>query len=514
MNDNSTTEQEIKVKPPVNLPQLLRREINLTTNQLSKKDGQDLIPSVLTYFKNILIQTANDPDSLELSEEAGTIEAQTSIYLFKYAEAIDLEQLFPFLDDQTEAVRLAGVRTIVDLLYKEPEDNLFLSEQFFHRLTQDLNSPNSPTLIPEAVKEMVRISAGHYLPLFLKELSIQPFNARVPETLTEIANNYSFLATIQMCRGLAYTAEFPEERRVFETMISYLEPSKERQEIVESLEDLYERIHFENYIINQKVTDTETKLLTQAFPDKTAAYLDIGCGTGRLLRSLSRQDYTDLYGIDFVPKHIKIAHEAAPEAKLVIGSWHNLPYPDKHFEGAYILGRNDLHNLTLQDQMATFAEARRVIKDEGTLWVDLPDVTRGSYAEEVRRFLDEAQTKGITNIEEGLIYDSPDGLHYYNRFAPTRQQMEALCELTGLTIKQVNEREIPNGKGDVNLYYELEKKPDFSLKSIPYRRLYELMRLFSPLSATLPSYLSSEDPGHQTKPDQTTPPLSGQSVDD
>lgn len=510
----------IVTKPQLDIKKILVQESNPMINGLSVDEARSLIPLIITHLKDVIDKEDNQSDSRSDNQtfqidDSKIVESRAWIFFRKYADIEDTKYAYSLLDDKKGAVKRAGIRVMLGLLSKEPDDSHFFHEQFFKRIIHGAQESETSRLLVETVNAIVCELEVDALPFFLTELSHVPLDNKVKEALVQVANNFQFLETIDICRKLIKGAKSDEEKQALENMIEFLEPSKESQERVESLEDLYERINFENYDINQKVNEYETNLLTQTFPDKTAPYLDIGCGTGRLIKSLNEEGYTDLHGIDLTQKHIEVAKKAVPDAKLTMGKWNNLPYPDKYFQGAYIFGRSVLHNLDVMDLEWAFGHAKRVIRDDGSLLLDLPDVTKGSYASEVKHFSDEAKSKGIVNFREGFIYDSPDATHYYNRGTLSRKQMEALCELTGFNIEKVTEHEIPNSKGDVNLYYELKKNHNYNFNDIQPERLCELWGLFNPFSASLlQSNLPFEISPPQTKPDQTKPPSSEQSEDD
>lgn len=94
--------------------------------------------------------------------------------------------------------------------------------------------------------------------------------------------------------------------------------------------------------------------------------LDIGTGTGDLLRMLCERGARRVVGLDFTPDMLAVAHERAaplPTSQLVAGDALRLPFHDSSFDrvtNAFVL-RN------LSDLPAAFAEMARVLRPEGRL---------------------------------------------------------------------------------------------------------------------------------------------------
>ncbi len=94
------------------------------------------------------------------------------------------------------------------------------------------------------------------------------------------------------------------------------------------------------------------------------AILDVGCGTGALLR-MARERFPSATrtGIDPAERMIEVAALADPTARLHIASAQRLPFGDNEFD--LVLSTNSFHNWP--DQRAGIAEIGRVLTDGGTL---------------------------------------------------------------------------------------------------------------------------------------------------
>jgi ubiquinone/menaquinone biosynthesis C-methylase UbiE len=98
--------------------------------------------------------------------------------------------------------------------------------------------------------------------------------------------------------------------------------------------------------------------------------LDVGCGTGNLLKSIAkRYRNVDLVGLDPDPKALARAGRKARHAglaiRLVRGFAQELPYPDGSFDRVF--SSLMLHHLDSPAKDALLAEVRRVLRPGGML---------------------------------------------------------------------------------------------------------------------------------------------------
>lgn len=95
--------------------------------------------------------------------------------------------------------------------------------------------------------------------------------------------------------------------------------------------------------------------------------LDLGCGTGELLLSLSRQKNNhQLYGVDVSPAMVASARKKLPpEVMVQEADVHDLPFSNNTFD--YVLSTEAFHHY--YDQGKALQEMKRVAKKSGRIIV-------------------------------------------------------------------------------------------------------------------------------------------------
>jgi ubiquinone/menaquinone biosynthesis C-methylase UbiE len=97
--------------------------------------------------------------------------------------------------------------------------------------------------------------------------------------------------------------------------------------------------------------------------------LDIGCGTGWLLRELAAAGIEPslLHGVDLLPSRVRAAERAVPEAEITTGDARSLPYEDQRFGAVFlILVLSSLPSHA--DVSVALDEARRVTRPGGLIF--------------------------------------------------------------------------------------------------------------------------------------------------
>lgn len=117
--------------------------------------------------------------------------------------------------------------------------------------------------------------------------------------------------------------------------------------------------------------------------------LEVGCGGGRLLGWLAREEALPV-GLDPDPDQLARAAIAAPGVPLVAGRGEALPFASGSFP--LVLFMNSLHHVTLAAQWTAVAEAARVLATGGELLVIEP-LPQGPWFELLRPVDDETEVR-------------------------------------------------------------------------------------------------------------------------
>ena len=146
--------------------------------------------------------------------------------------------------------------------------------------------------------------------------------------------------------------------------------------------------------------------------------LDLGCGNGRVLEELARHHEVDAVGTDFARGMLDAARSRGVNGPLVRARATRTPFADASFDLVILfsvltcLPRPD-------DQAAVFAEARRVLRPAGHLYVsDLlrqeDERNRARYAEGARRY----GAEDVFDLGEGVVLTHPTRARLDGLLAP------------------------------------------------------------------------------------------------
>jgi len=128
-------------------------------------------------------------------------------------------------------------------------------------------------------------------------------------------------------------------------------------------QSVFQRLYF--IPVHSKILN----LLAQEGPkDSPGCILDVGCGTGRLLRAASiRWPKAQLFGIDPAEKMISEARRLNPDITFKLASVESLPFPDQTAD--IVLSSLSFHHWI--DQQKGLQEIARVLRPGG--WLCLAD---------------------------------------------------------------------------------------------------------------------------------------------
>lgn len=112
------------------------------------------------------------------------------------------------------------------------------------------------------------------------------------------------------------------------------------------------------------------EMITLAGPRAGQRVLDVGCGSGNLLRAIGkRYPGVELAGLDPDPRMLarvgRKARRAGLNPRLDRGFAQELPYPDGSFDRVF--SSLMLHHLDTEAKDALLAEVRRVLRPDGLL---------------------------------------------------------------------------------------------------------------------------------------------------
>jgi ubiquinone/menaquinone biosynthesis C-methylase UbiE len=134
--------------------------------------------------------------------------------------------------------------------------------------------------------------------------------------------------------------------------------------------------------------------------------LDVGCGRGTLVLWLAGQG-ADAVGMEISDDQLAAAREADVHhaATWIVGSGEAVPLPDASLDA--VLFMRSLHHVPPDLMGAALAEARRLLRDGGCVYVAEP-LAEGTFFELVRIVDDETEVRGA--VQELLKDPAPHGL--------------------------------------------------------------------------------------------------------
>lgn len=171
--------------------------------------------------------------------------------------------------------------------------------------------------------------------------------------------------------------------------------------------------------------EKELDVITGVAAIKNKTIIDVGCGTGGLVRNLTAQG-AETIGIDS-PDMLAKARDSSPvgQEKYIAGVGENLPLKNNYAD--IIVFFASFHHVPRPKMMQTLQEAHRVLKTGGIGIFVEPVGQEGSYFEIIRLVEDErdiqklafesikkAHTLGLENKKEDIIYVERSFADYVN----------------------------------------------------------------------------------------------------
>jgi len=160
--------------------------------------------------------------------------------------------------------------------------------------------------------------------------------------------------------------------------------------------------------------------------------LDLGCGTGRLYQ-LFQDIQVDYVGIDQNETMIKVAQQANPKAKYLVGDMLDLPFEDNEFDVIYCIAT--FHHLPDEKlRLQALAEMKRVLKPGGKVIMTNWDLEADWAQTKVKKgkYVDLGEGDYIVpwmNSEREVL-----GERYYHAF--TQDELENLLKLAKFELEE------------------------------------------------------------------------------
>jgi ubiquinone/menaquinone biosynthesis C-methylase UbiE len=129
-------------------------------------------------------------------------------------------------------------------------------------------------------------------------------------------------------------------------------------------ETLNEAQHYSKEI--EDFHKSEEKFIKSFIKNKNSKILELGCGTGRLLKILNDNGFTKLYGIDISSKMVEICRKSLPDSIVLLQHDFRirLPFESNFFDLILFVG-NTLANVDRLDLV--FKEVHRILKIDGNI---------------------------------------------------------------------------------------------------------------------------------------------------
>jgi len=181
----------------------------------------------------------------------------------------------------------------------------------------------------------------------------------------------------------------------------------------------YDR-HWMQRIVFGPIQRTVLQLAAQEV-DRPRAILDVGCGTGKLLRLAAASfPAASLFGVDAAIEMVKIAEASDPSGAIRFkqATAENLPFPDAHFD--LVFSTMTFHHW--HDQGRGISEVGRMLTQHGR-WL-LADFVASGWMRHVR---------GALRLRQ----------------FPTRIDLEPMLQRSGLRV--VAERRVPRLGGQIKV---------------------------------------------------------------
>lgn len=299
-------------------------------------------------------------------------------------------------------------------------------------------------------------------------------------------NAFGFISFIDL---LAHKIRDPQISQ--EASAQYREMYKRLQgeevaSIMQDLSEVYKSVDFHHYALSTetltrdeatRVEQTLGEIALEVGRDQHAlSIVDLGAGTGRLTKELTKRGYDEVTAVEYESHHANKIRQEAPTARVIQGSWADLEDllgEEKEVDLIFSYMRSLCHNRTPDEMFHVFDEGKRVLNLEtGRMLFDMPSENWGEYRTRIQQLNIALQNLGIRGADESMIFDGPDEEHKFNRRILRPEQIDAMARMLGFKRDvKVSDRDM-GGKPIDNLYYELQVDPDFNPRYISMSDLF------------------------------------------
>ncbi len=250
---------------------------------------------------------------------------------------------------------------------------------------------------------------------------------------------------------------------------------QEVMEVMAELDEVYNK-SLEDFLkhYESEVTKNEVNLVAKILKEelnidlKDAKVLELAAGFGRVSKALLEADCGHVTSVEPQPALFEILSKLKEtfkdRATAIQGRWDeltSLSIPDQDI--GICLGRSLPHANSQEKLLVALSQMMGTVK---TWLIDYPDPSYGVYADLASRLEKRLTEKGVTPQKAKMIYDSPNGKHFFHRMIVNKEQLEKLGQLIGCTVKEVKSEEVGQDLSVKNTYYLLEPDPNFSLANL------------------------------------------------
>lgn len=167
--------------------------------------------------------------------------------------------------------------------------------------------------------------------------------------------------------------------------------------------------NYDNPFTSITFRQTNAKIVKLVDPKQNSSLLDIGCGSGILIKYLLNTNRRmKLYGLDITPKMVKVAKRKFindPSVKITLGSAIHIPYKDGSFD--YVTCASSFHHHP--DPLKSIKEMVRVLKPGGKLLIldmCIEGILRKMLFKIENTYHNEGKVFRLTNNEMYNLYES------------------------------------------------------------------------------------------------------------